>query len=159
MKRHKHVHNKRSNFKLLKAKDWLRLFPQEIKRGRIMDKVRPKIERKIKEQRDTYSQLIGKIREEKVIFALEHLKQQAKIRDYFQSGKWSYANLIEGIDFVFIYIENTYHVCFFSVTGPRWVKEHLERHPQIPVVSISLKESRRSIEKKILNLRKLDQGI
>lgn len=133
------------------GKDWLDLFPQEIQQSIILAEVRPRIEEKITKQ--AQSQLIGQLRKRKVAAALGNLKKKGEIRDYFQSGEMSYANLIEGVDFTFIYIEDVYRVCYFSVTGLKWAKKHLIKHPQIPVLVIGLNEKRRSIEKKILSLK------
>ncbi|MBU4370111.1 hypothetical protein KKG58_05170 [Patescibacteria group bacterium] len=149
MKGYTHT-KKKPEFRLFKIRDRLRLFSKEIRRDKILTNIRPKVEKRIKEQTNT--QLIGQIREKKVIAALEDLKKKGKIHDYFQSGKLSYADLIEGIDFIFVYVKDVYHVCYFSVTGSRWVDKHLEKHPEIPVLNIRLDENRESIEKKILKL-------
>lgn len=149
MKRYTHT-KKKPEFRLFKIMDWLRLFPKEMRRDKILANIRPKVEKSIKEQAD--AQLIGQIREKKVIAALEDLKKKGKIRDYLPSARDSYANLIQGIDFVLIYVNDTYKVCYFSVTGPKWIKSHLQKHPEIPVLSIDLTESKKSIQSKVLAL-------
>ena len=149
MKRYTHT-KKKPEFRLFKIMDWLRLFPKEMRRDKILANIRPKVEKSIKEQAD--AQLIGQIREKKVIAALEDLKKKGKIRDYLPSARDSYANLIQGIDFVLIYVNDIYKVCYFSVTGPKWIKSHLQKHPEIPVLSIDLTESKKSIQSKVLAL-------
>ena len=127
-----------------------------MRRNKILADIRPKVEKEIKEQVD--AQLIGQIRERKVIAALKDLKEKRKIRDYLPSARNSYANLIQGVDFTLIYVNETYKTCYFSVTGPKWVRGHLERHPEIPVLSIDLRESKKSIERKILALKRTRTG-
>ena len=141
----------RTEFKVFKIEDWIRLFPHEVERSAALARVRPKIEKKIEEQIKTQS--IGWIREKKVAAALEDLKRGGEIRDYLLSARDSYTNLIQGIDFIFIYVNGIYRTCRFSVTGPKWVESHLKRHPEIPVISVDLTERRESIQSKILALK------
>ena len=134
-----------------KRNDWLKMFPREIKRAKVLARAQLKIQEKILEQSE--AQLIGRLREEKVFKALQFLKERGEIRDYLWPGKLSYSDLIEGVDFIFIYVNGCYKVCRFSVTGWRWIKQHKEKHPEIPVLSVNLEESRESIEQKILCLK------
>jgi len=129
---------------------WTKLFSKNEKEAKDLNKVRSNIKRKAMFQ--TNAQRIGKIREEKVRRALQSLKDKKKIVSFLPTMKFSFEDLIEGIDFMFIYVNGTYQTCRFSVTGHRWVKEHQERHPEIPVIAVRLKEGKWSIEKKILDL-------
>ena len=130
---------------------WLKLFPQEIQMVENFNKARPVIEAKtLKKPR---AQEIGRLREEKVLEALQSLKKEGEIHDFLWPGKLSYTDLIEGVDFIFIYVDGCYKVCRFSVTGRKWVKQHKKRHPEVPVFSVDLKESKKSIEYKIISLK------
>ena len=133
-----------------RTKLWTDLFLVDEKKAEILNRVRINIKKKIVYQ--VNEQRIGRIREEKVRRALQALKDKKKIASFLSTAKFSFADLIEGIDFVFIYVNRTYQIYRFSVTGYRWVKEHQERHPKIPVIAVRLKESRLSIERKILDL-------
>jgi hypothetical protein len=138
-----------------KKTHWLKLFPHEIKVSNIEDKVQKKIQPRLVSQEVT--QRIGKIREQKVLNALQDLKNRREIRDFLPVAKLSYLDLIEGVDFVFIYIDGCYKICKFSVTGGKWVEQHKQQHPEIPVLAIGLGESQESIEQKIMNLIKKDR--
>lgn len=142
---------KKKERKIFKKDDWQKLFPEAVHQADILAKIRPKVERNIKVQQS--EQLIGENRERKVVAALNDLKKKGEIRDYFKSEKLSYADLIQGIDFIFIYVDDVYRVCSFSVTGKNWVGKHLEKHPEIPVVEVRLNETRESIQKKIMGLK------
>jgi len=134
-----------------KRSHWLKLFPREIQRTENLNRVRPKIEKKILGQ--PQAQEIGELREKKVLDALEDLKEKREIQNYLSQGKLSYADL-GGVDFIFVYVnDGAYKVCRFSVTGERWIKKHQERHPEIPVIPVDLNESRESIEQRVLALR------
>jgi len=137
--------------KLYKRSNWLRLFSREEKEAKILARVQARIQEKMLEEPE--SQAIGRLREKKVFDALQSLKEKGEIHDYLWSERLSYANLIEGVDFIFIYIDDCYEVCRFSVTGWRWIDRHQKRHPEIPVFPVDLTESRESIEQKILILR------
>ena len=135
---------------------WLKLFPEEVRKSAFLYNVRPKIKEKILlGQPET--QRIGRLREQKVNEALKNLKKKEEIRDYFWSGKLSYADLIEGVDFIFVYVDTKYKICRFSVTGWNWVEKHRKKHPDIPILPVGLKESRESIERKILSLKNSDE--
>lgn len=151
MKRHTH-RKKKVEFRPFTIKDWLRLFSEGIRRTEVLVNIGPKVEKKIKKQADT--QLIGQIRERKVIAALEGLKERGEIRGYLPSGGLSYAHLIQGVSFTLVYVNKTYKTCSFSATGPKWIKQHLEKHPEVPILSIDLGESKKSIQRKILALFK-----
>jgi hypothetical protein len=133
--------------------NWRKIFSLErIKKEKLLLKARGKIKKRMAKQRQ--DQKIGRLREERVEEILKRLKARGKIRDYLRVSQLSYADLIEGVDFIFIYIDNYYKIGKISVTGPRWEKKHLERHPKIPVLSIKEKERDRNIEKKILSIIK-----
>ncbi len=134
--------------------DWRRLFPKETRIEKILLKIRPKVEEKILGQSET--EIIGRRREGKVFNALRELKKKGVIRDYLSPGKLSYSDLIEGVDCIFVYVDSCYKVCRFSITGRRWIKQHQERHPEIPVFSVDLEESEESIEQKIIFLKNGD---
>ena len=130
-----------------------KLFAEDIKKERILTKARQRIKEKILQQPEIQI-IIGDIREQRVLEALQNLQEKGEIRGFEPAGNLSYANLIEGIDFTFVYVTSDIHkTCPFSVTGERWIDHHKERHPEIPVIAIDIWESRESIERKILALR------
>ena len=137
--------------KIYRWEDWQRIFPGETANAAKLARVRPKIEEKILTQPE--AQIIGRLREEKFIEALGHLKEKGEIRDYLSPGKLSYTDLIEGVDFIFVYVDRGYKVCRCSVTGPEWIGKHQARHPEISIIPVGLNESRESIEEKILALK------
>jgi len=109
-------------------------------------KAREQVILKIKSQE--IGQKIGKIREHKVILALEHLKKHGIIKDYLQTAKLSFSDLMRGIDFYIIFVDDKYRSQAFSVTGLAWLDSHLEKHPEIPVLTISLKVILKNPQKK-----------
>ena len=131
-----------------KKRDWLELFPKEMKMVRALAWLQPKMQKKVLLQS---GQNLGRLREEKVFLALQDLKIKGEIRDFLWMGKLSHADLIEGVDFIFTYVNGgRYNICRFSVTGWRWVPKHLERHPEIPTFAVGLDESMDFIKQKIL---------
>jgi hypothetical protein len=133
-----------------RTKLWTELFPISEKKAEILKKVKVKILQKTIFQ--TKEQKIGEIREQKVQYALQALRDKKKIVSYLRTAKFSFSDLIDGVDFMFIYIDRTYQTCRFSVTGRKWIKEHQKNHPNIPVIAIYLEETKKSIERKILEL-------
>jgi hypothetical protein len=113
-------------------------------------RIKKKLRQTIEKQKD--EQIIGDFRERKVYLALESLKKKGLIRNFLKTKKLSYPDLMLGIDFYIVFIDNEYHALPFSVTGPRWVDVHFEKHPEIPVIAVNLEDSRVAIEEKILNL-------
>ena len=100
-----------------------------------------------------WSYKIGKKREEKVISSLRELKKEGIIRDFLQTGNLSFQDVMEGKDFFLVYIRGAkYRVCPLSVTGERWAEGDRERHPEIPVVTISLSDTSTSIKNKIIEV-------
>lgn len=84
---------------------------------------------------------------------LQELKEEKGgiIRDFLQTGDLSFQDIVEGIDFFIVYIDSTrYRICPLSVTGERWVGEHRDRHPEIPVITINLSDTPASIKSKII---------
>jgi len=138
-----------------KTNDWLKVFPRETKKAKTLAKVQPKIQEKMLKEPEAQN-IIGRLREEKVSDALQNLKKKREIRDYLETGKLSYADLIEGVDFIFIYVDGIYRICRFSVTGWKWLEEKQEKHPEIPILPITLEESMKSIEQKIIALKNGD---
>jgi len=133
-----------------KTKLWNQLFPIDEKESGIFNIIRPRIEERSSFQEK--EQWIGMIREEKVLSALELLKESKKIKDFIRTRKFSKLDLIDGIDFEIIYVDRKYKILDFSVTGQKWVEEHKKRHPDIPVLVVFLEESINSVEMKILRL-------
>jgi len=134
-------------------RDWKRIFPEQIKKIEILNRARSRIESKISEE--SQSQILGSTREKIVVLALQSLKEKGEIAGYLSMNRLSYSDLIEGVDFLFVYIDGVYETCRFSVTGKKWIKSHQKKHPEIPVISINLdNDNLELIEQKILALKK-----
>jgi len=114
------------------------------------NKLQTKVREKVLKQE---GQAIGRLKEEKVAIALQRLREKGEIRDYLWMGKLSYADLIEGVDFLFTYVDGRYRTCRFSITGRKWIVAHLRKHPEVPIFSVDLEERGQSIEQKILALK------
>ncbi len=115
------------------------------------------IQRKLRKEvlpKEKKTEWIGQMREEMVRSVLEELKQKGEIHDFVGTGKLTFADLIKGVDFIFVYVEDVYKTISFSVTGPKWLAKHRAAHPEIPTISVRLNESSISIENKILGLKK-----
>ncbi len=134
--------------KRFRAADWRRMFPKEVKIAKTLFMLSPKITRRMLKQERT--QAIGEQREKKFSAALESLKKQRKICDYL-SLCGTYSDFVKGIDFVCVLVaDGRYRFFSLSVTGEKWVKEHREKHPEVPVISIDSNESIESVNGKIL---------
>jgi len=129
---------------------WMKLFPMHRQKAAMFNKAKLEIEKRMVFQEK--SQEIGKKREQKVFCALQSLKRKKGIKDFIKTKKLGLADLIDGIDFMVIYIDKKYKVLNFSVTGQKWVEEHQRKHPKILILVVFLEESIISIEKKILEL-------
>jgi len=135
--------------KIFTIQDWRKFFPEFFNQGNLLERMKRRIQ-----PGDQGELQVGKIREEMVKQALEDMKDKNQIRGYIQTEKFGYLDLIEGIDFIITYVDDKYYACHFSVTGPKWVEKHKEKHPEIPVISVRLDESQDSIKIKILALIK-----
>lgn len=132
-------------------------FIEGVKRQHLLEKMRAKVKVEKEISSNLRSEIVGQIRERKVFESLTCLKNQRKILNFLQTGKYGYNDLIKGIDFLFTYIdpkEQNYTVCYFFVTGPKWVKKHSKKHPEVPVISVRVNESQESVCRKILKLIK-----
>lgn len=117
------------------------------------ERIKEKIETETKTQ--TKAQIIGRIREKKVLDALVDLKQKKLIRDFLKTEKLGYTDLMLGIDFYVVFVgNNEYYSQPFSVTGSSWVGSHFNKHPEIPSIIVFLDETQDSIQRKILQLKK-----
>jgi len=67
---------------------------------------------------------------------LVKMRDEGEIFSYIKVPKFSYADVEEGIDFYVIIIRKERIVIPLQVTGPRFVLEHKERHPEIDIVSV-----------------------
>ncbi len=92
---------------------------------------------------------IGLAREDIVLLALQEMKRDKLIRDYIPSARLGKADLA-GIDFTVIAVKKKYETIYISVTGPKWVSYHKEKHPNIPVLAVEKDDTLQIIKKKIL---------
>lgn len=99
---------------------------------------------------------IGVLRENLTKKILEELKRERKIKDFLQTSRLSWADVIEGVDFYVVVVKNRYEVIPLSITGLGWVKKHLNKHPDKPVIPIDIRtpatELEDTIRKNILNI-------
>ncbi len=94
----------------------------------------------IAEAQPNRSRKIGILRQDIVDAVLGYLKEKGVITFYLKTESFSWADLIDGIDFYVVVIKEQYVTVPISVTGPLWIKSHLERHPEVPVVSVDLRK-------------------
>ncbi|MFA6365481.1 MAG: hypothetical protein WCW78_03715 [Candidatus Paceibacterota bacterium] len=91
------------------------------------------------------SRVVGDERQKKVHDILSYLKEKKRIRDFMETGKLSYDDVIKGVDFHVVCVGTQYIVTPLSVTGPYWVEEHRQQHPNVPIVSVDLSLSERQL--------------
>ena len=92
----------------------------------------------------------GLNREDLVMLTLKEMRKKKEIFDYIRSGRFSKTDL-KGIDFIVIVVrEAKYEPIQISVTGPRWVSYHEEKHPDIPVLSVENGDDVNKTRKKLL---------
>ncbi|MFH1392964.1 MAG: hypothetical protein ABIG73_01080 [Patescibacteria group bacterium] len=113
--------------------------------------IREEIRKMMQSSQGHLSCKIGKKREEKIKESLQELKEGGIIRDFLQTNKLSFPDIVRGIDFFVIHVSGAkYKVCPLSVTGERWVKGDQDRHPNVPVVAIDLSDTSNAIKGKIM---------
>ena len=95
---------------------------------------------------------VGKRRQEKMKSFLQELKKEEGriINDFLQAGDLSYQDIAEGIDFFVVVVDGAYKFCPLSITGEGWVEEHKLKHPEIPVISITERDTTASVKSKIM---------
>ncbi len=91
------------------------------------------------EARPNRARAVGILRQDIVREVLNQLKNRGLIKFYLQTEAFSWADLVEGIDFYIVVIKERYITIPISVTGPFWIRSHLTRHPDIPVVAVDLR--------------------
>ncbi len=97
-----------------------------------------------------YSNFIGKEREKMVHLVLDEMKKEMEIIDFIETGKLSYADVMEGIDIYIVFINGSaYKTARLSVTGPRWMRKHAKKHPEVPVIAVDIKDPPEKIRRKI----------
>lgn len=91
----------------------------------------------------------GLNREDLVMLALIEMRKSREIFDCLPSGKITKAD-IRGYDFTVVFIgKSKYEKVKISVTGPRWVSCHQEKHPDIPVLCVEDGDDTEKIKEKI----------
>ena len=92
----------------------------------------------------------GRRRETLVTQALRQLQKDRVILSFVRTGKLSYADVCKGIDFFVIVMgEGRRRTVSLSVTGPGWVDDHKEKHPDVPVLSVDTTDSVSEVADKI----------
>jgi hypothetical protein len=86
------------------------------------------------------SRAVGILRQDIVDAILGHFKDKGIIALYLKTKAFSWADLIDGVDFYIVVIKDQYVTIPISVTGPFWIRDHLKRHPDVPVVSVDLRK-------------------
>lgn len=113
--------------------------------------LREEIRKRRQNPQEQRSYEVGKGRQEKMIPLLQELKEGRIIRDFLQTGDLSFQDIMEGIDFFVVYVDDKgYRVIPLSVTGERWIGKHRDRHPEIPVIAVDIFETSDSIKSKIM---------
>lgn len=80
------------------------------------------------------------------------MKKEKKVFDYIQSGRFSKTDL-KGIDFIVIVIRKAkYEPIQISVTGPRWISYHKEKHPDIPILCVEDGDDVNKTKEKLLKI-------
>ncbi len=90
-----------------------------------------------------HAQTVGYVREDIVNDVLDYLCDEGMIVSYMRTGRLSWADIIDGIDFYAVVIKERYLTVPLSVTGPHWALGHMAKHPEVPVVSVDLKGGRK----------------
>ena len=127
-------------------------------RNKVFLAIREKIREIEQSSQKQWSHKIGEKREEKIKYSLQELKKEGLIRDFLQTDRFSFSDIVKGIDFFVICVGNAkYKVYPISVTGERWVREHQLRHPEIPVVAVNLSDTSISIKNKIMEVINSDK--
>ncbi|MFH1162166.1 MAG: hypothetical protein V1696_02735 [Candidatus Jorgensenbacteria bacterium] len=95
-------------------------------------------------------EFVGRERERLVRAVLEKMERQNAILGFVETGRFSYADVKKGVDFyVVVMRRRRREVVELSVTGPRRVKDHLRRHPEIPVIGVKMNEKIPKVEEKV----------
>ncbi len=102
-----------------------------------IDELREKV---ILKARSDGLRMVGILRQDIVDDILVYLQGKGSIFFYLETEAFSWADLIDGVDFYIVVIKERYIAIPISVTGPFWIKSHLERHPDVPVVSVDLRK-------------------
>ncbi|MFA6407371.1 MAG: hypothetical protein WCV80_01550 [Candidatus Paceibacterota bacterium] len=92
------------------------------------------------------SRVVGDERQKKIRDILVYLKEKKRIRDFIETGKLSFDDVIKGIDFYVVCVNTRYALMPLSVTGPYWAEEHKKQHPNVPVVSVDLNLTERQLQ-------------
>ena len=113
------------------------------------------IREEIKKQRESPEGLMsyktGKRREQKMADILQEMEKNGLIRDFQPTGDLSFQDVVEGIDFFVVYVDDkSYRFIPLSVTGERWMEKHRNRHPEIPVIDIAESDTTASVKNKIM---------
>ncbi len=115
--------------------------------------IREEIERRRKSPEGLWRYKIGRRREQRAAGVLQKMKNEGLIRDFLPTGDLSFQDVVKGIDFFIVCIDNTrYRICPLSVTGERWLEEHKRRHPEIPVIDIAENDTAASVKRKIMEV-------
>ncbi len=112
--------------------------------------LRERIKEEIASRNDWLGRKIGEQREEMAAKILEELEESGVICGFVPSGRHSYPDIKEGVDFYAVRIdEGKYQVIPLSITGKAWVGKHKERHPRIPVIEINSWENHEMMKRRV----------
>ena len=116
-------------------------------------KIREKIRKIRQSPENQWSYEIGKERKRMVKSALQELKKEKRIQNFFPTSDLSFQDIMEGKDmFVSYFNGERIRVCSFSFTGEMWVEEDRKRHPEVPVIAIKLSDTPDFIKSKIMEV-------
>lgn len=94
----------------------------------------------------------GLYREDLVMLTLMEMKKKKEIFDYVKSERFGRMDL-KGVDFIVIVIRKAkYEPIQISVTGPRWVSYHKEKHPNVAILCVEDGDDVNNIKEKISSI-------
>ncbi len=108
--------------------------------------------RKRQSPRGQQTYKIGKWRQERMGDFLQELKKEKKgiIRDFLPTADLSFHDVVKGVDFYIVIVDNTYKFLPLSITGERWLEKHKYQHPEIPIICITKEDTTASVKNKII---------
>lgn len=119
------------------------------RRKKTLTEIQEKIYAKASEN-SMYSINAGLNREDLVMLTFLEMKRRKEIFDYIRSEQFGEMDL-RGTDFVVIVIRKAkYEPIKISVTGPRWIHHHKEKHPNIPILCVEKNDDVNKIKEKLL---------
>jgi hypothetical protein len=94
--------------------------------------------------------VIGRLREDNVEKALRLLRRRREIAGYVRTTHGDVSDVIYGVDFYVVRVALTSReVLKFQVSGPWFVEDHRQHHPEVPVIEVTGEETIATIVERI----------